>query len=694
EMKPAPPELFTFDEFKITPVILPPEAHHPAMQDFVLNDQVKAADAKIAAAQKVLQRARQQQSELEHKSQSKLVQQNTIQKEELFLVDDFKKSNPNLWTMGPGQWTFQNGTLIQSKTGYGRAYLRSVQDHPQNFKAKFKFKTTGGDKWRSVGLAFDVNGKREKMIYLSAVQPGSKLQVSYNEGSKSIYPRDAVHTCKVNLNEPYELEIKIRDQLLNVSLNGEHAISYKLPLPREAGKIDILAFDAAAEFEMISISSLSSSEILIDGKQSSKLTLKLAKAKSKTAEASLETTRLFKESLLTAYAADKASHSKQPENKQTELNRAAALAARKYELAIAEQKLAQTEEKSEATTMTEAAKKKVKKEIAAAKKQVKTASQAVSKPGEKYTRVRASRKALEGPAEKEASRYKPFPKFSTGRRTAFARWITHQKNPLTARVAVNHIWLRHFGQPLVEEVTDFGLRSKQPIQHELLDWLAVEFMEHNWSMKHLHFIMVTSKAYQLSSSTIDADSQTQEKDKENHYYWRRNMVRMESELIRDSLLHLAGELDLTRGGPTVDPAKNPDSKRRSLYFTTSRDAHDKFLSMFDAADIFACYRRNQSVVPQQALALANSKVSLQMARQITKGIRAQHPQLSDQEFIQRAYEKILCVEPTPQESAICLQALSKTQKILNTKKNQQPIWRSRENLVHALLNHNDFITIR
>ncbi|WP_298868318.1 DUF1553 domain-containing protein, partial [uncultured Gimesia sp.] len=106
------------------------------------------------------------------------------------------------------------------------------------------------------------------------------------------------------------------------------------------------------------------------------------------------------------------------------------------------------------------------------------------------------------------------------------------------------------------------------------------------------------------------------------------------------------------------------------------------------------YRRNQSVVPQQALALANSKVSLQMARKITEGIRTKHPQLNDQEFIQRAYEKILCVKPTPQESALCLQALAKTQTVLKTKKNQQPIWRSRENLVHALLNHNDFITIR
>lgn len=692
EMKPAPPELFTFDSFQVTPITLPPEAHHPGIQDFVLKDQLKAADVKIAAAEKSARQAKEQLAKLEQAAQTELVQQQAPEKAAPFLVDDFQSSKPELWTMGPGQWAYQEGKLIQTKTGYGRAYLRSKQDHPQNFKAKFKFKTTGGDKWRSVGLAFDVNDKREKMIYLSAVQPGSKLQVSYNEGSQSVYPAEARHGCEVNLNEPYELEIKVRDQLVNVSLNGEHAISYRLPLSREPGKMDLLAFDAAAEFELINVSSLSADETMIDGKQTVKLSLSLAKAKSNTASVSLKTAQLYKATLQTAYAADKTRYAKLPEARQTELKQAAALAARKYELAQAEEKLAKAEEKSESATG--AAKKKVETELAAAKKQVKTARQAISKPGEKYTPVRASLKALEGPAEKDASRYQPYPETSTGRRAAFARWITHRKNPLTARVAVNHIWLRHFGQPLVEDVTDFGLRAKQPLQHQLLDWLAVEFMEHHWSMKHLHELMTTSKAYQLSSSTIDADPQTQAKDPENHYYWRRNMVRMESEIIRDSLLHLAGELDLASGGPSIDPAKNPESKRRSLYFTTSRDDKDKFLSMFDAADIFACYRRNESVVPQQALALANSKVSLQMARKITGEIRNEHPDLSDQEFIKHAYEKILCIQPTSQESAVCLTALAETQSVLNSAKSQNPVWRSRENLVHALLNHNDFITIR
>jgi len=692
-MQPSTPEIFKFQEFKATPVSLPTTAHHPAMQEFVLKDQLQMADKKIAAARNTQQKAEQTLAELKRGAQSQVAQTKKAAPAKPFLIDDFSKANKDLWELGPGQWSYQSGKLVQTKTGYGRAYLRSKSNHPQNFKASFKFKTTGGEKWRSVGLAFDVHENREKMIYLSAVQPGSKLQVCYKEDAKSIYPAEGRHACDVTLNENYELEIKVRDQLVNVAINGEHAISYRLPLAREAGKIDLLAFDAAAEFDAINIHPLSADETMIEGKQSAKPSLEIAQAKARSAAAALKKAELYKASLQAAYAADNAVYAKQPEQEQSDLKHAAALAARQYELAQAEEKLAQLQEKRE-STKGEAALKKLNKEIQTAESKLQAAKKAVKKPGEKYTRVRASRKALEGPAETEASRSQPYPTTSTGRRSAFARWVTDRQNPLTARVAVNHIWLRHFGRPLVEDVTDFGLRSKQPLHQDLLDWLAVDFMEHQWSMKHLHRLLVTSQAYQLSSSTRDADPHTLKTDSDNAYYWRRNTVRMESEVIRDSLLSLAGELDLTLGGPTIDPDKNPDSKRRSLYFTYSRDSQDKFLSMFDAADIFACYRRQESVVPQQALALANSKVSLQMARKITARLRKQAPQASDEEFVTRAYQLILGVAPSAEAQSLCLQALGETQSVLKANQQKEPLWRSRENLVHALLNHNDFITIR
>ena len=90
-----------------------------------------------------------------------------------------------------------------------------------------------------------------------------------------------------------------------------------------------------------------------------------------------------------------------------------------------------------------------------------------------------------------------YPEKSTGRRLAFANWLTNRKNPLSARVAINHIWLHHFGAPLVDNMFDFGLRTPQARNQALLDWLAVELMDSGWKMKHIHRLMVTSNAYRM-----------------------------------------------------------------------------------------------------------------------------------------------------------------------------------------------------
>src|SRR5690606_25952912 len=159
-----------------------------------------------------------------------------------------------------------------------------------------------------------------------------------------------------------------------------------------------------------------------------------------------------------------------------------------------------------------------------------------------------------------------------------------------------------------------GRQAKRPEQAELLDYLAVELMESGWSFRHLHRLLVTSAAYRRNSSNAGADPATLAADPTNRYYWRAHPRRMESQVLRDSILHLAGTLDLTVGGPSLDPKK--PSFRRSLYFTQSRDDQNKFLSMFDDADILQCYRRPESIVPQQALALANSSISIGMAEKI------------------------------------------------------------------------------
>ena len=121
-----------------------------------------------------------------------------------------------------------------------------------------------------------------------------------------------------------------------------------------------------------------------------------------------------------------------------------------------------------------------------------------------------------------------YPKTSSGRRTALANWLTHRDHPLTARVAVNHIWLRHFGAPRGETVSDFGLGAPRPLHQDLLDYLTVEFIESGWDMKYLHRLILTSKAWQRSSSNLAADKKTLAADPGNLHYWRMNGRRMEA----------------------------------------------------------------------------------------------------------------------------------------------------------------------
>ena len=154
-----------------------------------------------------------------------------------------------------------------------------------------------------------------------------------------------------------------------------------------------------------------------------------------------------------------------------------------------------------------------------------------------------------------------------------------------------------------------------------------------------------------------------------------NNRRMESQVLRDSLLHLSGQLNLTIGGPSVMAGTNV--RRRSLYLFHSRDGRDKFVSIFDDADVFSCYRRNESIVPQQALALMNSREAIESAILITSRF---NKNLTDIEFSKTAFLQLLARSPSEQEVAACLNFLK-----ANPERNQ---------LVHALLNHNDFQVIR
>jgi hypothetical protein len=283
---------------------------------------------------------------------------------------------------------------------------------------------------------------------------------------------------------------------------------------------------------------------------------------------------------------------------------------------------------------------------------------------------------------------------STGRRRALATWITDSRNPLTARVAVNHIWLRHFGQPLVPTVFDFGKNGQPPSSPALVDWLAAEFMQNAWSMKKLHKLIVMSKTYRMDSTP---DSASLTRDPDNRWYWRRLPQRMEAELVRDSLLHLSGRLDFTRSGPDLDQNLGLTTNRRSLYYRHANEKQMVFLTTFDVAGPTECYRRVSSVVPQQALALANSSLSQESSSVIARKVaESLGPQAPASAFVVAIFEQILARTPTAQEETLCLRFLNEQENraVPNSTATETATQRARTSLVHVLVNHHEFVTIR
>jgi hypothetical protein len=300
-----------------------------------------------------------------------------------------------------------------------------------------------------------------------------------------------------------------------------------------------------------------------------------------------------------------------------------------------------------------------------------------------------------------------YPSKSTGRRTALARWIASRDNPLTARVAGNHVWGWHFGRPLVETTADFGRKGARPSHPELLDFLACELMDNGWQFKHLHRLLVTSDAYRLRSSA--AREANRGRDADNRWLWRFPVARMDAEVVRDSVLHLAGELNPAIGGPEIPHEQGLAVRRRSLYFAHHGESKMEFLELFDAANPCDCYRRVRSVMPQQALALVNSEFTLRQARLLARTLSARLGPAGDSAFVQAAFEQVLARPPSAAEQAAATAFLGRQAALYRESDFKglpldstpaaaapaaEPALRARESLVHALYNHNDFVTIR
>ncbi len=260
-------------------------------------------------------------------------------------------------------------------------------------------------------------------------------------------------------------------------------------------------------------------------------------------------------------------------------------------------------------------------------------------------------------------------------RLDLAQWLVSQENPLTARVTVNRVWQHYFGRGLVETENDFGLQGSLPSHPELLDWLAVEFVDRGWSLKELHRQIVMSQTYRQSS--VDRP-ELKEKDPGNYLLARQSRLRLEAEIVRDVGLKASGLLSTKMGGSPVYPpipdgvmtqgqvkrewkvSKGEDRFRRGLYTFLYRATPPPSLSVFDAPDgLSTCTRRIRSNTPLQALTLMNDSAFFEFATALQKVI--------ERDGLQAAFRQCVARPPAPDELAVLekLDSLSAARVLLN-----------------------------
>jgi mono/diheme cytochrome c family protein len=219
----------------------------------------------------------------------------------------------------------------------------------------------------------------------------------------------------------------------------------------------------------------------------------------------------------------------------------------------------------------------------------------------------------------------------TGRRLAFARWLTRPEQPLTARVIVNRLWKHHFGAGIVKTLANFGKTGATPTHPELLDWLAGELIHQHWSLKALHKLMMTSATYRQASAVTPENEKL---DPDNRLYSRMPLVRLDAEAVYDTLLFVAGRLDETRFGPgdpvqsrpdgLVTPAGTERGWRRLIYVQQLRKQIPTHLETFDYPQMNPnCIERRDSTVPTQALLLMNNGMVQQLAEQFARRVLRQ-----------------------------------------------------------------------
>ena len=302
---------------------------------------------------------------------------------------------------------------------------------------------------------------------------------------------------------------------------------------------------------------------------------------------------------------------------------------------------------------------------------------------------------------------------TSGRRLALAHWLTQPDHPLTARVFVNRVWHHHFGRGIVETLGNFGHSGSLPSHPELLDWLAVDFREHGWSVKRLHRQIMLSTAYRQSSRRpargLDESTGSGESlDPENRLLWRMNLRRLEAEIVRDSVLAVSGSLDRTAGGPPIEitnpadglseakPAPTPTSpNRRSVYLFARRVYPLKFLEIFDAPIMpVNCTQRTNSATVLQSLAVLNSEFLFAQSDKLAPQISATVGPDVDQR-VKLGFQIMFARQPTESELAKSVAFLNEQEQgYVST---GSPAEKARQlalaDFCHMLLSSNEFLYV-
>ena len=680
----------------IEPVELPLASFYPALAPALLDQRrsqsLQAIQQKqdlLPAAQRLIDQRRTELETFLASSNADPAPQPVI-----VLADDFEKKRDDLWEILNGTWEYTDGSLTESQvTSF--ATIVSRTQLPRNFEVILRYKTLEGGSYRSVGFSFDYLDKGNSQdIYTSTGDDSQSVQAFHRKDGKQHYPPEGIVKTTLTLGQEVTLRVQVRGQLLKIWLNGESKLDYQIPLPRRDGRFALWVHSGSAQFLDVSIRDLVATRL--DYQQ------RLLEAEHALVfvRQEVEIARLENESLRARIAAEIARYSADDQQRKETTARAASLAGRRLALAKQLQRVTTARQVLALGDLQE-----VSEDKPAGAQSARAAALA------KVEELEAEHQQLEAALQSDDVKYEPlgeiYPATSTGRRLALARWLTDPSHPRTARVAVNQIWLRHFGEALVPSVANFGLNGQQPSHPELLDWLASELVENNWQMKHLHRLMVQSATYRMDSSSGESNT-NQRADPENRFLWRMNYRRMEAELVRDSILSTAGNLDLAAGGPDLDEKTGEQVLRRSIYFRLTPNDKMAFLELFDVANPDSCFRRQVSVIPQQALAISNSSLGLDQARLLARQLSHQVDDPADGVFVQAAYRQVLSRDPTPTEKQLCIEFLIEQREILESADEPRfsgrgeasvaaaadPFMRARENLVHVLYNHNDFVTIR